>query len=180
MTATSEISVRRVTVTSTRPFESVVAAVEAAIGHPNMSDFSRQLAGSKTYAEMEKVVQAAIGKSGLMEFARFDIGAVAAKELGPGASKSLRLVAGNPLIMLAMVRHVPDAASYAPVTLLIDERADGVHLSYDEMASLLAPYSNSEALQVARDLDAKVEALLGRRRESEPANLTPGGLLRQV
>jgi len=69
-------------------------------------------------------------------------------------------VVGNPLIMQAMARHVPDAGSYAPVTLLIDERTDGVHLSYDTMASALAPYGNAEALQVARDLDAKIEKLL--------------------
>jgi hypothetical protein len=50
--------------------------------------------------------------------------------------------------------------SYAPVTVLVDERADGVHLSYDRMASLLASYGNSDALNVARDLDAKVEDLL--------------------
>ena len=56
--------------------------------------------------------------------------------------------------------EVPDAGSYAPVTVLVDERANGVHLSYDRMASFLAPYSNSEALKVARDLDEKVEALL--------------------
>ena len=59
-----------------------------------------------------------------------------------------------------MVQHVPDAGSYAPVTILIDERSDGVHLSYDRMTSFLAPYNNSEALKVARDLDEKVEALL--------------------
>ena len=41
-----------------------------------------------------------------------------------------------------------------------DERADGVHLSYDRMVSLLRPYGNAEALQVAKDLDAKVETLL--------------------
>jgi ketosteroid isomerase-like protein len=46
------------------------------------------------------------------------------------------------------------------ITVLVDERADGVHLSYDRMASLLAPYGNSDALNVARDLDAKVEDLL--------------------
>jgi hypothetical protein len=46
------------------------------------------------------------------------------------------------------------------VTVLIDERADGVHLSYDTMASLLAPYGSEAALKVARDLDAKVEKLL--------------------
>ena len=62
--------------------------------------------------------------------------------------------------MKEMAKHVPDAGSYAPVTVLVDERADGVHLSYDRMASLLTPYGNSEALNVARDLDAKVEDLL--------------------
>jgi hypothetical protein len=55
---------------------------------------------------------------------------------------------------------VPDAGSYAPVTILIDERADGVHLSYDRMASFLAPYGNPKALKIAQDLDSKVEALL--------------------
>ena len=35
-------------------------------------------------------------------------------------------------------KNVPDAAAYAPVTILVDERADGVHISYDRMASLLA------------------------------------------
>lgn len=69
-------------------------------------------------------------------------------------------MAGNPLIMKQMVEHVPDAGWYAPVTILIDERSDGVHLSYDRMASFLVPYGSSEALQVARDLDSKVEDLL--------------------
>jgi len=72
----------------------------------------------------------------------------------------VRLVIGNPLIMQQMARHVPDAGSYAPVTVLVDERSDGVHIYYDRMASLLAPYRNSDALAVARDLDKKVETLL--------------------
>jgi hypothetical protein len=67
---------------------------------------------------------------------------------------------GNPLIMKEMAKHVPDAASYAPVTILVDERPDGVHLSYDIMASFLSPYGNAEALKVAQALDTKVEALL--------------------
>jgi hypothetical protein len=55
---------------------------------------------------------------------------------------------------------VPEAGSYAPVTILIDERPDGVHLSYDTMASFLASYGNPQALRVAKDLDSKVESLL--------------------
>jgi uncharacterized protein (DUF302 family) len=157
---TRQISIRRLSITSARPFESVVAAVNAAVGHPDMGEFARKIAAAKTYDEMERVVQPVLGKYGLMEFTRFDIGMLLAKAHGSGAPKSIRFVVGNPLIMQAMTQHVPDAASYAPVTLLIDERADGVHLSYDAMASLLAPYGNAEALRVARELDDKVGQLL--------------------
>jgi uncharacterized protein (DUF302 family) len=62
--------------------------------------------------------------------------------------------------MKQMLERSPDAGSYAPVTILVDERADGVRLTYDRMASFLAPYGNDEALKVARDLDAKIETLL--------------------
>jgi hypothetical protein len=64
--------------------------------------------------------------------------------------------------MKSMAKHVPDAASYAPITILVDERADGVHLSYDRMASFLAPYGSDEALKVARELDGKVERLMAK------------------
>ena len=67
---------------------------------------------------------------------------------------------GNPLIMKEMAKHVPDAGSYAPITVLVDERPDAVHLSYDRMASFLATYGNPDALRVAEDLDNKVETLL--------------------
>jgi len=59
-----------------------------------------------------------------------------------------------------MVKDVPEAGSYAPITLLIDERADGVHLGYDKMESFLAPYGSVRALAVARSLDEKVEKLM--------------------
>ena len=115
---------------------------------------------AKTNLEMECVVQSAIGPSGFMEFARFDHGGVVHKGKTGDHPKVFRLVIGNPLIMREMVKHVPDAGSYAPVTILIDERSDGVHISYDRMSSFLAPYENAEAMKVARDLDAKVERLL--------------------
>ncbi len=95
-----------------------------------------------------------------MSFVQFDHGAIVRKATGRDKPRMVRLVIGNPLIMQEMAKHVPDAGSYAPVTVLVDERADGVHLSYDRMASLLAPYENRDALEVARDLDRKVEDLL--------------------
>ena len=40
----------------------------------------------------------------------------------------------------------------------IDERPDGVHLSYDRMASFLKAYGNSEALKVAKAIRSTVGA----------------------
>lgn len=125
-----------------------------------MNAFHGAIISATTAAELEKVVRGAIGSSELMEFARFDAGEVLRKSQGGDGPKILRLVVGNPLIMKEMAKAVPDAAAYAPVTILVDERADGVHLSYDSMVSLLAPYGSQSALMVARELDVKVESLL--------------------
>jgi uncharacterized protein (DUF302 family) len=125
-----------------------------------MAAFGKNLAAAKTFAELEKVVSEAVGPTELMEFTRMDLGEVLRKRNGVAAPPSLRFLVGNPVIMSQMLEHVPDAGSYAPVTILIDERPDGVHLSYDRMASFLAPYGNSEALNVAQDLDSKIETLL--------------------
>ena len=125
-----------------------------------MGEFAGKMAAAQTYEEMQTVVRGSISEVGLMEFMRLDHGAVLAKAGVEGDPKSVRLIMGNPLIMQSMARLVPDAGSYAPVTVLIDQRPDGAHLSYDEMASFLAPYGKAEALRIARDLDAKVKRVL--------------------
>ena len=105
-------------------------------------------------------MQSGLGRTGLMLFAEFDLGEILRRETGSKTPKIIRLVVGNPLIMKEMVKHVPDAGSYAPVTVLIDERPDGVHVSYNKMESYLLPYGSSEALAVARNLDEKITTLL--------------------
>lgn len=159
-TAKKRVEVERTVVISSQPFERVVAALEAAVAHPDMQRFARDIASAQTDAEVERVVAEATGSLGLMEMARFNLGAVLRTAPGTEAPKILRLLIGNPLIMKKMVEHVRAAGSYAPVTVLIDERPDGVHLSYDTMASYLAPYGNPKALEIARDLDAKIASLL--------------------
>ena len=155
-----QVSVQRFSVVSRIPFESVVAKFGAEIGHPDMNAFARDVTAAKTHAELELVIHKAIGASGLMEFTRFNMGEILRKEGGAETPRILRLVIGNPLIMKEMAKHVPDAGSYAPVTILVYERPDGMHLAYDRMAGLLAPYGNPDALAVARDLDSKIEGLL--------------------
>ena len=157
---THQVNVQRWSITSRKPFDAVLAAVEEAIGRPNMVEFTAKVAAATTFEEMRNVINESVSEIGLMEFMRLDHGAVLAKAGVDGDPKSVRLIMGNPLIMQSMARLVPDAGSYAPVTVLIDQRPDGVHLSYDEMASFLAPYGNADTLRIARDLDAKVKRVL--------------------
>lgn len=158
--STIQFQVQRFSVVSSKPFETILEQVEAQIGHPDMAAFTKAVAAAESYAELETIVQDAIGPSGLMEFTRFNLGEIIRKESGPGSPRILRLVVGNPLIMKEMAVHVHDVASYAPVNILIDERPNGVHLSYDRMASLLAPYGSTEAQTVALSLDTRIEGLL--------------------
>ena len=79
------------------------------------------------------------------------------KETGLDKPKIVRFLIGKPLIMKEMTKHVFDAGSYAPITILVDEQLEGTYLSYDKMASLLASYRNSAALAVARYLTRKLK-----------------------
>jgi uncharacterized protein (DUF302 family) len=156
----SRVEVERFSLTSARSFDEVLAAINDAVGHPEMAQFWSATQQARTVGELENSIQKALGRTGLMSFVQFDHGAIVRKATGQDKPRMVRLVVGNPLIMQEMAKHVPDAGSYAPVTVLVDERSDGVHLSYDRMASFLAPYENFDALAVARNLDKKVEALL--------------------
>ena len=155
-----KIEVERFSLTSSKPFDLVVTALNAGIGHPDMAEFTRATHEARSFAELKSAVEKGLSKPGLMLFMQLDQGAVVQKETGQDTPRIIRLLIGNPLIMKEMAKHVPDAGSYAPVTVLVDERADGVHLSYDRMAGFLAPYRNDQALAVARDLDSKIETLL--------------------
>ena len=156
----ANVEVERFSLTSSQPFEAVVAALKSAIGQPDMVEFFKATRAANSFSDLERIVQSGLGRTGLMLFAEFDLGAILRRESGSETPKIMRFVVGNPLIMKEMVKHVPDAGSYAPVTILIDERPDGVHLSYDKMESYLRPYGSAEALAVACDLDGKITTLL--------------------
>ena len=158
--STTQVSVSRFGVVSSRPFDKLLASIHAAVGHPDMATFTKTVSAASNWDAAQDFIRGSLGKSGFMEFIRFDLGAILRKESGEAKPKIVRIVIGNPLVMKEMAKHVADAGSYAPVTILVDERADGVHLSYDTMASLLAPYGNADALKVAQELDYKVEKLL--------------------
>ena len=156
----AKVDVERFSLTSSKPFDAVVASLKSAVGQPDTVEFFKATRAANSFPDLERVVQSGLGRTGLMLFAEFDLGAILRRETGSKTPKIIRFVVGNPLIMKEMVKHVPDAGSYAPVTVLIDERPDGAHVSYDKMESYLRHYGSSEALAVAQNLDAKITALL--------------------
>lgn len=158
--ATKKIQIERFSIVASRPFDEVITHIKKSIGLPNTAELLTAIRQTKSIAEMESTVQKALGSAQLMLFFEFDHGDIVRKGSGRETPRIVRFLIGNPLIMKQMARHVPDAGAYAPVTVLVDERDDGVHISYDRMTSLLAPYGNPEALEVARSLDLKVEGLL--------------------
>src|SRR5258708_3431933 len=125
-----------------------------------MVEFAKRTEAAPSLPEFESIVREGLGTAGRMLFIGIAPGAPLMKRTGRDKPPKVRPIMGNPLFMQQMARRVPDAGSYAPVTVLVDERSDGVHISYDRMASLLASYGSSDALAVARDLDKKVETLL--------------------
>ena len=159
-TTIRKVEIERLSVRSSKPFDAVVATLKAGVGRLDLVEFAKASKSAGNFSELEKVIGRDMGPTGLMLFIELDHGAVLRKENGLDKPNMVRLVIGNPLIMKEMAKHVPDAGSYAPVTVLVDERPDGVHLSYERMASFLKPYGNGKALKIARELDVKVEALL--------------------
>jgi uncharacterized protein (DUF302 family) len=156
----AKVDVERFSLTSSKPFDAVVASLKSAVGQPDTVEFFKATRAANSFPDLERVVQSGLGRTGLMLFAEFDLGAILRRETGSKTPKIIRFVVGNPLIMKEMVKHVPDAGSYAPVTVLIDERPDGVRISYDKMESYLLHYGSPEAIAVARTLDTKITTLL--------------------
>jgi uncharacterized protein (DUF302 family) len=119
------VELERFSLTTSKPLDQVVAAFNVAIGHPNIKEFWESAHRAKSMAELESIVQKSVGSAGLMLFVEFDHGSVVRKQTRSDTPRIFRFLIGNPLIMKEMAKHIPDAGSYAPVTVLIDERPDG-------------------------------------------------------
>lgn len=155
------VAVRRVTVTSQRPYDDVVAAVYAGLGRvPDFGQAVRDWYQARDRGEFDALVEPVAGSSGLLEFLSLDLGKVLAIRDPDRSGRLLRIIAGNPVTMSKMTATVRDAGSYAPVTILVAERPDGVTVSYDRVASQIAPYAGSEASAIAEALDDAVVTLI--------------------
>jgi hypothetical protein len=158
-----DIAVRRHVLTSERPFQIVLDGIYDGISQPDIGALFAKLAASTSYEEFTTLVRQAQGSAGLMRFLQLDLDAVLA--LDPQAHQAgrrlVRLIAGNPVTLGQMTRHLPAVGSYAPITILVQELpGGGTQVAYDTVASAIAPYGDAAASQVAERLDTEVLSLL--------------------
>ena len=93
----------RFTLTSSKPFNQIMAAFKAAVGQPDIVEFWRSTHCTQSLAELESTIEKAVGRTGLMLFAEFDHGAIVRKGTGRDTPRIVRFVIGNPLIMRRIV-----------------------------------------------------------------------------
>ena len=77
----TQVPVQRLSLTSDKPFATVLAAIRGGIGHPDMTTFWEEVWNADSFQKVESIVKPALGPTGLMQFGEFDDGG---SGLGPG------------------------------------------------------------------------------------------------
>ncbi len=146
----------RVRYDSAKSYGELIGALLADIGDKPVpiNDIATSTDDWDSYRER---VESHVGPSGFMLFALLDHGAWITKA---GIDrKAIRVILGNPLIAITMLRHDVTAGLFAPVELLILDEPAGSSLTYVKPSSLMAVEPNPELLSAAEKLDAKLAAL---------------------
>lgn len=147
----------RVRLTSSKAFESVLDSLLEDIGHTpvNMEEIT---ARHETWEAFRDHLQQLEGPSGFMLFGLVDHGAWTRKA---GLSRrAVRVILGNPLIAITMLKHDSQAGLFAPVEmLLLEEPGNTSSLLYVKPSSLIVVEANPPLYEAATVLDRKLAAL---------------------
>ena len=142
---------------SSKNFDELVDALLSDVGEkPVMiDDIAINFESWDAYQEK---VESYVGPSGFMLFGLFNHGGWIRK-VGIDR-KALRVIIGNPLIAITMLRHDLTAGLFAPVELLlVEEDNNRSSLIYVQPSSFMVVETNPPLLAAARELDAKLAAL---------------------
>jgi uncharacterized protein (DUF302 family) len=144
---------------SSRSFDEVVRAFEAAVGSIENIGLEALSASAKSAEEFEGQVKSRESTSGFMRFFTADHGAWMAR-VGLNARARMYTI-GNPLIARTMLEHDIAAGLNVPVRLMIYEEpaSQTTRLAYDLPSSLMSGLKNEKVNAAAKKLDAKLIAL---------------------
>jgi uncharacterized protein (DUF302 family) len=147
----------RVRYDSAKSYERLLADLLADIGERPVpiDDIGKS---SDSWESYEREVQSHVGPSGFMLFGLFNHGGWISK--AGIHRKVMRVILGNPLIAITMLRHDVTAGLFAPVEVLLTDEGDGrSSLIYIKPSTLMVVEHNPELLGAAENLDAKLAAL---------------------
>jgi hypothetical protein len=60
----AKVEVDRFSITCSKPFEFVVAALKSAVGQPDIVEFFKAMSAAKSFPDLERVVQSTVGRTG--------------------------------------------------------------------------------------------------------------------
>ena len=142
---------------SSKNFDELVDALFSDVGEKPVMIDDIAINFENWHAYQEKV-ETYVGPSGFMLFGLLNHGGWI-KKVGI-ERKALRVIIGNPLIAITMLRHDLTAGLFAPVELLlVEEDNSRSSLIYVQPSSLMVVETNPPLLAAARELDAKLAAL---------------------
>lgn len=145
--ATTSITIEHVTIPSTKTFDVVRQALEAAV--PRLDPASAALLQAGWVEEARKQIERA---APLSIFGHRDHGALL--RIAGLERRAIQYDIGNPLTASRMTRHVLSAALYAPIRVLLREGADGsVAFEYDRPVSSFGQFGDEAVDRVAQELD---------------------------
>ena len=131
------------------------------MGHTSIPEINAIAESAKSSTDYSHEIEKRfVGKSGFMLFAEINH--------GPWIGifgihrKVLRLILGNPLIAITMIRHDINAGLFVPVEILLVDHfnGEGASLIYVRPSSLIVIDNNPDLLAAAKALDDKLEALI--------------------
>ncbi|RDH79806.1 DUF302 domain-containing protein [Mycolicibacterium moriokaense] len=147
----------RVRLASPKSYEDLVEALLDDVGTDPVpiNELGDRFDGWEDY---ERAVQSHVGPSGFMLFATFDHSGWIPK--AGVHRKVMRVIIGNPLIAITMLRHDVTSGLFVPVELLVTDDPDGGSaLTYVVPSSLMVVEENEPLNAAALALDAKLAAL---------------------
>ncbi|WP_414517438.1 DUF302 domain-containing protein [Nostoc sp. PCC 9305] len=155
---TINYTVTRVIVSSEKPFQEVIDALESVVGDGKYSVFEELVAAEAPFEQVKNVVESMLGENGFMRMATLNLGGLLSLM---GKPKKIRLyLIGNPLIANQMIEQNPGVGLYVPPRLLVYEDYEGkTHIAYDKPSSMLSQFDNGFILKVSQMLDQRFQEL---------------------
>ncbi len=141
-------------------FDEVMQRLSKQTGASSVPEINEVAASSRSGDEFAaEVTRRFVGPSGFMRFAQIEH-TTWIRNYGIHR-RVLRIILGNPLFAITMMREDISAGLFAPVEMLLVENGSGSTLHYVQPSSLIAIDDNQPLKNAALELDRKVELLMG-------------------